>query len=150
MYSSTKTYTHATGLSCSFRQWRASSHCRYLHGYALSIKLTFVATELDDTNWVVDFGGLKPIKTWLEGTFDHKTLVAWDDPQLDKFQELDTLGLIQLRMVPNTGCEGFARCIFDYTASWLVGSKHHPRCRLYSVEVREHEGNSAIYVDSGE
>ena len=36
VWRSTKTYGHEEGLSCCFRQWRAThSHCRLLHGYAL-------------------------------------------------------------------------------------------------------------------
>jgi 6-pyruvoyltetrahydropterin/6-carboxytetrahydropterin synthase len=142
---STKTYTHSTGLSCAFRQWRADSHCKFLHGYALQIKLTFAADKLDDRNWVVDFGDLKAIKKWLEDMFDHKTLVADDDPKFDEFVHLDRLQIIQLRVVPDTGCEAFAYKIFQFVNDWLKGSGYHPRCKLKSVEVREHEGNSAIY-----
>mgnify|MGYP001588063145 CR=1 FL=1 len=46
-YKSTKTYGHAIGLSAAFRQWRADSHCKYLHGYALAVKFVFEAGELD-------------------------------------------------------------------------------------------------------
>ena len=35
MYRSSKTYGHEIGLSAAFRQWRAQSHCRLIHGYAL-------------------------------------------------------------------------------------------------------------------
>jgi len=80
MYLSTKTFGHELGLSAAFRQWKADSHCRFLHGYALAVKFTFAAEELDVRNWVVDFGGLKGLKQILEDTFDHKTLVASDDP----------------------------------------------------------------------
>lgn len=46
-YSSTKTYGHEVGLSCAFRQCRATHfHCRYLHGYAFSIHLEFETEEL--------------------------------------------------------------------------------------------------------
>ena len=49
--------------SCAFRQPRAShSHCRFVHGYKLSAKFWFEAKELDENNWVVDFGGLKDFK----------------------------------------------------------------------------------------
>ena len=73
-YISTKTYGHDIGLSCAFRQWKAESHCKYLHGYSLSITFRFMANELDYRNWVVDFGGLKDLKATLEDYFDHKTL----------------------------------------------------------------------------
>ena len=42
-----KTYTHSTGHSCAFRQWRADSHCKYVHGYAFRFKVWFEG-ELDD------------------------------------------------------------------------------------------------------
>src|SRR4051812_22439004 len=83
-FGSTKTYPHSIGLSCCFRQWRAlHSHCRFLHGYALQVKLTFVAQTLDERNWVVDFGGLKDIKERLTELLDHKTIVARDDPEIE-------------------------------------------------------------------
>ena len=70
-YFSTKCYGHNIGLSAVFRQPLAHSHCKLLHGYSLSFKFTFGCDELDERNWVVDFGGLKPLKAWLEETFDH-------------------------------------------------------------------------------
>ena len=66
IYRSTKTYDHTEGLSCCFRQWRAThSHCRLVHGYALAFKFVFATYELDERNWCFDFGGLKPIRAWL-------------------------------------------------------------------------------------
>lgn len=148
----TKTYEHSVGLSACFRQHWAKSHCKFLHGYALQVKLAFEATELNDQNWVIGFGDLKPVKAWLEDTFDHKTLVAEDDPDLGIFQQLHTDGLIQLRVLPMVGCEGFAWSIFQYVDDWvrqqeveLVGDHPTNRVQLVSVEVREHGGNSAIY-----
>ena len=47
-YYSTKTYDHNEGLSCAFRQWRAEdSHCRFIHGYAIAVSLTFGCKELE-------------------------------------------------------------------------------------------------------
>lgn len=144
-YSSTKTFGHELGLSACFRQWRASSHCRFLHGYALSVKLTFECDELDERNWCIDFGGLKYIKEWLQTMFDHTLLVAVDDPHLDEMCALAGLGLADVRVVDATGCEAFAELIFDRVDLWLKDNGHAPRVWLASVEVREHAGNSAIY-----
>ena len=58
---SAKIYLHATGHSYAFRQWRADSHCNLIHGYALQFELKF-GGELDERNWIVDFGGLKSLK----------------------------------------------------------------------------------------
>lgn len=148
-FKSTKTYGHEIGLSAAFRQWRAESHCRFLHGYALAVRFEFEADELDARNWVVDFGSLKSLKGWLEQTFDHKTVVAYDDPAMDWFVEAERLGLIELIILPATGCEKFAEIIYGATEVWLRDNGYAPRVRLASVEVREHGANSAIYTGDG-
>jgi 6-pyruvoyltetrahydropterin/6-carboxytetrahydropterin synthase len=148
VYQSTKTYGHEVGFSCAFRQWRATSHCNKLHGYALSLKFVFESDDLDDRNWVVDFGGLKVLKGYLEQYFDHKTVVAIDDPQLDWFQEADARGILDLIVVHATGCEKFAEVAYRVGAMWLLDSGYSPRVRLESVEVSEHGANSAIYKES--
>lgn len=145
-YRSTKTYGHDLGLSACFRQWRAQSHCRLLHGYALAVRFEFEASELDIRNWVVDFGSLKSLKGWLEGTFDHTLLVADDDPQREELMTLSRLGLARVVAVPATGCEAFAQLIYEATEVWLKDNGYSPRVRLVSVEVREHGANSAIYT----
>jgi len=145
-YISTKTYGHDLGLSVCFRQWRAESHCKYLHGYALAIRLEFEADELDTHNWVVDFGGLKTFKEWLQATFDHKMLVAEDDPERIRFMRMEAYGMAQPVVVPNTGCEAFAEYIHRTANTWLDNNGYKPRVRLRSVEVCEHGANSAIYT----
>jgi 6-pyruvoyltetrahydropterin/6-carboxytetrahydropterin synthase len=146
MFISTKTYGHDLGLSCAFRQWRADSHCRHLHGYALAIHLEFEADELDVRNWVVDFGSLKSFKQQLVDTFDHKTLVAKDDPAYSCFEDLHRKGIIQMVDVPATGCEAFARLIFECADLWLRDAGYTPRVRVHAVEVREHGANSARFA----
>ena len=145
-YRSTKTFTHELGLSAAFRQWRAESHCRFIHGYALSFKVTFEAQELDVRNWVVDFGSLKTFKALLENTFDHRLLVAEDDPNLDDFKRLDMWGLAQVRVLPKVGCEAFAEYAAGALEVWLLDNGYAPRVRVVSVECMEHGANSAIYV----
>lgn len=142
-YLSTKTFGPERGFSCAFRQWRAHSHCRFIHGYALGIKFTFGASELDGNGWVVDFGGLKPLQTILEDTFDHKLLVAEDDPAL---VHLKALPCAEVIIVPATGCEAFAKMIHEVADQWLVDAGFGPRCWVVSIEVSEHGANSAIYV----
>lgn len=146
MFRSTKTYGHEVGFSCAFRQWRANSHCKYLHGYALKIHLEFEAETLDERNWVVDFGGLKSLKAELEQTFDHMTVVAQDDPELSWFEEAHRRGILQLVVLPSTGCEKFAEYAYTLADTWLENNGYKPRCRLVKVEVHEHGANSATYL----
>ncbi len=55
------------GYSACFRQWKADgTHCRFLHGYAVSFRVWFEG-DLDHRNWVWDFGGMKRSKTQIAG-----------------------------------------------------------------------------------
>lgn len=148
---SSKKYGHERGLSAAFRQWRADSHCRFVHGYSLEFEYVFGASELDENNWVVDFGGLKELGDWLKRNFDHKTLVAIDDPMYEIFEEMDEKQVISMVPVESTGCEMFAKMAMQY-ANDLIGRLYGDRCWVESVTVREHGANSAtcsigIYED---
>ena len=174
-YLSTKTYGNDRGLSCCFRQWRSThSHCSLLHGYSIGIKLIFESETLDDRNWVMDFGGLKAFKEWSEYMFDHTLVIAHDDPHLEKFQALASLGLndvggvCDIRIVEAVGCEKFSEVAyktmqdiletFQRGENWNFtnernGTTYTFACRypvgqgvkLRSVEVFEHNANSAVY-----
>lgn len=145
MYLSTKKYGHEIGLSAVFRQWKADSHCHFLHGYSLAIKFTFEADDLDHRNWVVDFGGLKELKTKLENLFDHKTLISEDDPHLSFFIEGAKLGVLDLIVVPKIGCEAFAEIAYELANEVLLSQASIERVKCIEVEVAEHGANSAIY-----
>ena len=141
MYRSTKTYHF---LPCAHRQWRDKGHCKFVHGYDRSVQLVFQCTELDDKCWVMDFGGLKPVKAFLEDLFDHTLLINEDDPEMDFFKEMERRELCKLRVLPNIGMEGSAKYIFDWVEAWLQ-KETDGRVQVYSVECRENEKNSAIY-----
>ncbi len=140
---SCKKYGHERGLSTAFRQWRADSHCRFIHGYSLEFEFVFGTNELDENNWVVDFGGLKDLEAWLRLNFDHKTLVAFDDPLLSFFEEMHENEAIDMVSVQATGCEMFAKMAMDYSSD-LIQKIYGNRCWVESVTVREHGSNSAI------
>ena len=145
VFRSTKFYDHNEGLSCSFRQWRASdSHCRLLHGYALAFKFVFATRDLDERHWCLDFGGLKPVRQWLHDMFDHTLLVAADDPEREHLEALGRLGLADVRLLPAVGCEATARLVHAKVGE-MVAAGTQGRVWLESVEVREHGGNSALF-----
>ena len=156
-YYSTKTYGNDRGLSCAFRQHKATdSHCSKIHGYSLGFRLVFEADQLDDKNWVQDFGGLDEIYEYLKDTFDHTLAVAEDDPALAALQALGN-EVATVRIMPAVGCEAFAEQVYTYIATWLrsnpdnvyenlMGDKHQ-RVKLNKVECFEHSGNSAAYGD---
>jgi 6-pyruvoyltetrahydropterin/6-carboxytetrahydropterin synthase len=141
------------GYSACFRQWRATgTHCKFLHGYAVSFRVWFEG-ELDERNWTFDFGGMKRATSKIEGMspkdyfaylLDHTTIVAEDDPFLDEFVRLDDLGIIQLRVLPSVGCERFAEFLFNKIQDFLQ-VETNGRVSVSKVEVYEHERNSASY-----
>ena len=141
------------GYSACFRQWRADgTHCKYLHGYAVSFRVWFEG-ELDHRNWVFDFGGMKRATSKIKGMspkdyfsylLDRTTVVAQDDPYLDMFKEMDHLGIIQLRILPSVGCERFAEYLYDLINDFLE-VETEGRVKAIKVEVYEHERNSASY-----
>tara|TARA_B100000214_G_scaffold374997_1_gene359547 strand:- start:8486 stop:8938 length:453 start_codon:yes stop_codon:yes gene_type:complete len=146
-FKSTKTYKSSKGFSCCFRQWKADSHCKYLHGYSLEISIQFEALNLDKRNWVVDFGGLKELEKDLRNTFDHKTVVSSDDPRIDWFYTGERLGILDLVILDEgVGCEMFALEVYTLANAWLQESEFKERCKITQVEVREHGSNSAIYT----
>lgn len=141
-FTSTKKFT---GYPCTHRQWRAKSHCRFVHGYSREFIFEFECAELTPEMWVMDFGGLKEVKDWLAYMFDHTFLVSEDDPELDEFKKLDQKGVIQMRVLPNAGMEGSAKFVFD-EVSKIIKKITNNRVSIIKVEVRENEKNSAIYI----
>lgn len=149
---STKTYNTDTGLSCCFRQWKSThSHCSKMHGYSIGVKLIFECDTLDERNWVQDFGGLKEFKNWLHNTFDHKILVAEDDPEIATIKTFSTRSIGDVVVVPAVGCEKFAEMIYHKLAFILAKAvaeetSLNPSVRVKSVEIFEHGANSAVYI----
>lgn len=144
------------GFSTCFRQHKAvGTHCSFLHGYAVSFRVTFEGA-LDYRNWVWDFGGMKRAKNKIDGKtpseyfswlLDHTVLVSQNDPALEDFKKLDRENVIQLRVLEHVGCERLAEHLYHKINSFL----HHEtsgRVRATKVEVFEHQKNSAAYMES--
>jgi 6-pyruvoyltetrahydropterin/6-carboxytetrahydropterin synthase len=141
------------GFSTVFRQWKAEgTHCRFLHGYGVSFRVWFEG-ELDERNWVWDFGGMKRAnntidgmnpKAWMDYMFDHTTIVATDDPGIGGFRTMNDLGIIQLRELEAVGAEQFAKYIFE-KLNTFVQEETSGRVSVVRVEFMEHSKNTAIY-----
>ena len=152
MFQATKLFD---GFSCVFRQWKAEgTHCRFLHGYGVSFRVWFEG-ELDERNWVWDFGGMKRAKgtidgmnpkAWMDYMFDHTTIVAEDDPGLGGFKTMNEIGIIQLRVIPAVGAEQFAKYIFE-KLNTFVQEETNSRVKVARVEFMEHAKNTAIYEE---
>jgi len=143
------------GFSTVFRQWRAeNTHCRFVHGYGISFKVYFEG-ELDERNWVWDFGGMKRAKTlidgkqpkaWMDYMFDHTMIIAEDDPEVQAFQQMDAVGVAQVRIIPATGAEKFAEYIYN-KLNEFVKTETDNRVRVIKVKFMEHGKNAAYYCE---
>ena len=141
------------GFSCVFRQWKAeTTHCRFLHGYGVSFKVWFEG-ELDDRNWVWDFGGMKRAKgtidgmnpkAWMDYMFDHTMIIAEDDPFLESFKLMNQAGAAQIRILPAVGAEKFAEYIYNKLQEF-VDQETEGRVKIVRVEFMENGRNTAIY-----
>ena len=152
MFRSTKKFD---GFSTVFRQWKADgTHCRFLHGYDIEFRITFEG-ELDERNWVWDFGGMKRAnnkidgmspKEWMDYMFDHTFVVAEDDPFKESFMKMDEVGVAQVRVIPAVGAERFAQYVYE-KVNEFVQAETEGRVKVVSVEFMENHKNSAIYQE---
>lgn len=142
-------------ISTCHRNWMAASNenrdsrkCSWIHGYSRRVKITFEG-DLDEFTWVQDFGDLKELKNMIEDAWDHKVLIASNDPMLDTILEMDRLNLIKVTVMDVTkgygpGIETSCKWVADI-ANNLVGTKSNGRVKVSKVEIWEHENNSAIW-----
>lgn len=144
-YRSTKTYRQIA--PCAYRQWKADTHCNQIHGYSFSFHFEFETDELDARNWAFDYGGLRPLKDKLEEWFDHKLLVAQDDPEIEWYREAQKRGIASITEVEKTGCEGLADFLYKYiNGIFLPDCGEGERLWCCKVEVRETDSNMAMRI----
>lgn len=154
MYQSTKIFDN---YSISIRQWKAQhSHCQLLHGYALKFKVWFASNDpdinrqLDDMNWIVDFGGFKSkpvgngLKDWMNDMFDHTLLIEKDDPYKDLFETMAMEGICKVHFLDKMGAESLARLVCE-KFNEVLKTTDAGRCKVIRVECFENDKNSAIW-----
>lgn len=143
-FQSTKVFSN---YPCAHRQWKHSGSCALVHGYSRSFEFIFGARERDACGFVVDFGSLKWLKDQLEHLFDHTLLLCVDDPLMYLFREIEAKGGARIVMLAyGVGMEDTARALCEY-ADRALRLDTNGRCWVNTVEVRENDKNSAIYVN---
>jgi 6-pyruvoyltetrahydropterin/6-carboxytetrahydropterin synthase len=87
--------------------------CAHPHGHNGLAEIELETDRLDPRGMVVDFGAVKrALKTWIDGTLDHRMLLRKDDPLVEWLEEHDE------PVVPfddNPTAENIARAIFERT-----------------------------------
>ena len=134
-------------ISTGHRQWKDDKHCKFVHGYGRYVEFTFACNERDERGLVMDFGNLKDVKKWLEYEWDHKLLIAYDDPLLDEFISLERKGGCNLNIMSSKygpGIEDSCRYVYD-KVSPMIAELTDGRVWIEKVRVYEHENNWAEY-----
>lgn len=120
--------------------------CASIHGYDRSVELTF-AGDVDDMGWIVPFGELKDIKTFIEYYFDHVTVLPANDPRLHLLTEELTApgGLLgTVRILPSgVSMEMSSLFIWEWVNHYIYKITDG-RCYVESVRVYEHDRNDAF------
>ncbi|GAB7143520.1 6-carboxytetrahydropterin synthase [Mycobacterium riyadhense] len=128
-------------LPCCHRSWSRQGKRFFLHGYERTFEVEFACAETaPGTGLVVDTRCLKDLRAALRRQFDHTTLIAADDPQLDLFQMMADQGVIDLRIMDSTGMEACAAWVFD-TVERIVGKATEGRVWVSRIEARENRNN---------
>lgn len=150
-YFVTKTLNPNKGYPCTFRNWRAESHCHNWHGYDLIFSVTIEADELTKEGWVYDFGKFGPLKDRVDMFFDHTWIIAEDDPLLAltkiyvETAALNGMPCGKLVVLPNVGAEHFATWFAVETADLLMATGDLGRCRVRHAHCAENGANSGGY-----
>lgn len=121
--------------------------CANLHGHSYNVFIEIAANNLDEFDMVVDFGGLKPIKVWIDENLDHKTVLQKKD-NLISLLRFESGHDSVFTMVQNPTAEAIARVLFKVTEDvldelFLAPDEIAPQ--VVSVTVQETETGSATF-----
>ena len=99
----------------------------------------------------MDFGGLKEIKNWLNEQWDHRLLIASDDPLMSDFKILHEKGGCNLNIMDieqgwGPGIEASCKFVYDYVNQWIK-KLTDSRVWVHKVQIWEHENNSAFLTN---
>lgn len=125
------------------RQHKHDGHCAQIHGHNWTFKFTFKARVLDECGFVVDFGKLKFLRTYLEATFDHALVLNASDPALPHLRE-SLAAYARIIVVDDCSCEGLLEHLYPIL-NQLVADATNGRVYIARLEIEEDTRNSAAY-----
>ena len=126
------------------RQHRHDGHCARIHGHSWTLSLTFACKELDRHGFVVDFGGLRFLRDWMDANLDHACVLSADDPELPWVRSKDGT-VFKLLVIDNASAEGIARHLHA-ALDPLVRAQTGGRAWISEVELHEDSRNSVRFT----
>lgn len=124
------------------RQPKHKGHCSLIHGHNWSFMFEFGLAEggeTDENGFIVDFGDLKWIRSWLHETFDHALVLCEGDPAIEACKPFARIIVLE-----NGSAESIARFVGLWVAAEL--ERRYTHVRLARVVVDEDSRNSAVYI----
>ena len=120
-----------------------SGACAKWHGYSRSFKFEFSGIP-DQYGWVVPFGKLKQVRSFLNYYFDHTAIAPANDPRMINILEVEKMKLVELRVLPyGVSMEMSALFVWEIVNAYIMHMTDF-RCFVSKLEVIEHEPNSGI------
>jgi 6-pyruvoyltetrahydropterin/6-carboxytetrahydropterin synthase len=134
--------TQFDNLPCCHRSWTKEGKRYFLHGYERTFEIEFACAQTEPgTGLVLGPDAVEEIRSALRKQFDHTTLIAADDPERDLFELLAARGVIDLRIMDNTGMERSAAWVFDTVESIVVRATEG-RVWVSQIKARESHSNA--------
>ena len=129
-------------ISCGHRVYGHESKCAHLHGHNYRIHFSCEAPQLDEVGRVIDFSVIKEkLCAWLEEHWDHKMLLWYEDPIVERLRAIDPDGIA---LVPfNPTAENMACFLLTFLApTQLAGTD----VQVVGVRVEETRKCSAVVL----
>jgi 6-pyruvoyltetrahydropterin/6-carboxytetrahydropterin synthase len=128
--------------SCGHRVYGHESKCAHLHGHNYRVHfIVHPAEALDAVGRVLDFSVINShLCQWLEQRWDHRTLIAEDDPWLNPLRAIDPHGVVSVPFNPTA--ENMASYLVEVVGPIQL---HGTGCRLMGVKIEETRKCSASF-----
>ena len=133
-----------TDIPFAHRQPNHGGHCAFVHGHNWAVTVTFACSETDANGFVVDFGDLKFLRTWIDDHLDHACVFATGDPLRETLVAAAPQAW-KVYVMDDCSCEGLARHLFEVFDP-MVREHTGGRAWVTSVEVEEDTRNAATYA----
>lgn len=125
-----------------------SHKCSNIHGHTYRVDVSITVKELDEYDFVIDFGELRWFKNYLDDNFDHKILISLSDPLLNDLQKiLPTTNLTVFPIIENQESSSELMCkhFYNIVKEWLV--KNIDKSCFVSINVWETPTSKSSYSE---
>ncbi len=107
--------------------------CRFPHGHSRRIEVIVSRNELDDSDMVCDFTGLKLALHDCIDRLDHAMAINSVDPMLEKLKGVEERVIVFENTDPTT--EVLARHIYDYLVKEIAAGRQYVSDRGHSYQL---------------